>query len=156
MLGDDRVEGLVPAERVRRDDRRAVAADDRQQLGQADARRHLVEVGQAVDEEVPLARRDLRPREDPQAAGPGRQVGQLVGPPLVVVLGDHQAVEADREGVLDQLPRVDDAIRGVAGGVQVMVEFRHVSMVRRVPTSAGDRAGSGSTISAAPESSIRR
>ena len=79
-----------------RDDRRVVPPDNLQQLAERDPARDLVEIGQTIDQEVTLAGRDLRPREDLQAIGPRREIGQLVGRPLVVVIGDHHSVEPDR------------------------------------------------------------
>ena len=81
MLGDDRVERLVPAEGMGGDDGGLVAADDRQQLGQLDARGNLVERREAVDQEMALARRDLGPREDAQGRGEGGELGELLRAP---------------------------------------------------------------------------
>ena len=45
VLGDDRVEGLVPSERVSRDDCSIMLVDDAEEIGQLDARRDLLERG---------------------------------------------------------------------------------------------------------------
>src|SRR5438067_12934775 len=68
-------------------------------------------------------RRDLGPGEDAERRGLLGQLGELRGVPLIVVLGDHHPIQPDRTGALDQIPRVELAVGGVAGRVEMMVEF---------------------------------
>ena len=65
VFGDDSVEVLIPAERMRGHDRRVVATDDRQQILELDTRRNVVQVRQSIDQEMPLPRRDFRAAENP-------------------------------------------------------------------------------------------
>lgn len=125
VLDDQGAEVLIPAERVRPDDRRPVPPDRREQVAQRDARRRLVQVRKAVDQEVPLPRRDLGPGQDDQAARPAPEVVQLVRLPLVVVLGDRHAVEARRAGRFDQVVGVDHAVGRVSRCVQMMINLEH-------------------------------
>ena len=61
VLGDDLIEWLLPSKRVGGHDRGLVAPHDLDQVAHQNARRCLLERRQAVDQEVPLARRDLGP-----------------------------------------------------------------------------------------------
>ena len=64
-----------------------------------DARRNLVEVGQAIDQEVAFAAAEhLRTGKDSEWGRLPGEVRELVRLPLIVVLGDHHAVQADRAG----------------------------------------------------------
>ena len=45
------------------------------------------------------------------------------------MLGDHHPVQADLAGVLDQLPGIDVAVRGMFRGMQMMVEFHEVGQL---------------------------
>ena len=96
MLAHETLKILVPAERMRGDDRRFVLLDDRDQVGQRDAGFNVGQIGQAVNEKMPLARRDLRAGEKDKSVGVLRPLGQFVGMPLNVVLGDNYSVQAER------------------------------------------------------------
>ncbi len=108
---DKRGKILVPAERMRGHDRRAVLANDPEQIGQGYPAGNLVEAGQAVNQEVPLASRNLSSREHLQPPSLCRQVAQLARLPLVVVLGNDHPVQPDLSRALNQHPRINDAIR---------------------------------------------
>ncbi len=113
VVVENRVKVLVPPKRMRGNDRRAVTLDDRKQLGQGNANRRLPEVGKSVNEEMPLARRNLRTGENQHVPLPPflRELSQLLIRPLNVVLGDDHSVETDLMSPLDQFARFDDAVR---------------------------------------------
>ena len=98
MLGDDRVERLVPAEGMRGHDRGIVAPDDRNSSASSTPARNLIERREAVHQEMALTGRDLRAREHADGSGGRGELGQLLVVPLIVVLRDHQAVQADFTG----------------------------------------------------------
>ncbi len=54
VLGDNLVEWLVPAKRVRRNDRRLMPANNRKQLSQPDSRPDFTEGREPIDQEVPF------------------------------------------------------------------------------------------------------
>jgi membrane associated rhomboid family serine protease len=110
MLGDQRPEVLLPAKRVRRDDRRVMPPDRLQKVAQLDARRCLVQIRQAVHQEMPLPRRDLRPSQNHEVTGQSPEIVQLVGFPLVIVLGDDHAIEPGCAGRFDQLLGVNHTV----------------------------------------------
>ena len=58
--------------------------DDREQVDQRDSGLDPLEVGQAVDQEMPLEGRDLDAGKHDQAIGSGVQLGQFAGFPLVI------------------------------------------------------------------------
>ncbi len=128
---DDISERLVPSERMSRHDRRFMPANDRKQLGKADTRGDFLKRRQAVNQEVAFKGRDFHTRKNAQGQGPGGQVRELVGHPLVVMLGDDQAVEAQMSSMFDQLGGVDNAVGGVAFGVQVVIDFHEVGHFSR-------------------------
>jgi membrane associated rhomboid family serine protease len=119
------VEVLAPAERVRGDDRRAVAADHLEQVRQRDARLDLLQVRQPVHQEVALARRDFHAREHDQRARPGAQRVQLVRKPLVIMLSDDDPIKADLPRPLGELERVDLAIGRMPICMNMMIKLDH-------------------------------
>jgi hypothetical protein len=141
---DKFTEWLIPAKRMSRHDRRLVAADDSKQFGEADTRGNVFERRQAVNQKVAFKGRDLHTRKNAQGCSLGRQVRELVGHPLVVMLGDHQAVEAKVASMVDQPDGVDDAVGGVPLGVQVVINFHGVAHFGRELLARGSRCGCAS------------
>lgn len=127
VFGHDRLEVLIPTKRMRGDDRRAVSAHDLEEVFEKNPRPGLREVGQAVDQKMSLARRDLGPAQDLEADGiaPTRQFSEFVGPPLVVMFGDDDPVEPRRAGAAEKLQRVDVAVGRVSRRVDVVIEPGH-------------------------------
>ncbi len=119
----DVIEGLTPAERVRRHHRAALAMDLPAQVGNVNPPGRRERIGNPIDEEVPLACRDLDPRKDNQAGGLGTQFVQLLLGPEPVVFGDDQAVEPDLLGPAEHHLGVHAAVRRMPRRVQMQVEF---------------------------------
>ena len=96
---------------------------DGKEFSEADPGRAILQMRQTINQEMTFDGGDLGTRENLERSSLRRQFLEFGGLPLVVVLGDDQAIEAQRRGSFHELVWVDHTVRRVAGRVEVMVDF---------------------------------